>query len=183
MVPKKGSPTAEFGCPKRGWLSALNISALHHVGANVGVQHVAKHYTSRSCTGRSSTSSMKLEEATADSARGPIKGSRGQDHLAPLFSNEHLPRSELKLFGQADGLTTIVHENLRLALHRCSLDLGVYECYMPRLDRNAIVFCTRRELFPGRGAMIVSEQSLARDMAISPGNIRDNPAMRLPCSR
>src|SRR5262252_8334215 len=54
----------------RNFLQALQqrvMRALHQGGANISVQHVTKHYTARSCTGRSS--SMKLDEATADSAR------------------------------------------------------------------------------------------------------------------
>src|ERR1017187_8912902 len=42
---------------------------LHDVGTSVGIQHVARHYGFRSCTGRSSIPSMKSAEATGASAR------------------------------------------------------------------------------------------------------------------
>ena len=43
--------------------------SLHDVGTCVGVEHEARHYGSRSCTGRSSTSFMKSADATAPFAR------------------------------------------------------------------------------------------------------------------
>jgi hypothetical protein len=47
----------------------MSVRALHDVGTGVRIQHVARHYRSRSCTRRSSTSSMKFADATGPSAR------------------------------------------------------------------------------------------------------------------
>src|SRR5262249_2042582 len=51
---------------------------LHDVGTRVRVEHVAGHQGSRSCTGRSSTSSMNASEATGPLSRyGPHSAGRG----------------------------------------------------------------------------------------------------------
>jgi len=106
----------------RNLLQALQnciIRAFHDVGTRVRVQHIARHYGSRSCTGRSSIPSMKFAEATDPSARCDVRITwpRGQYNFAPLFPYEYLVRRELKLLGQADGLTPVTHEDLCLALH------------------------------------------------------------------
>src|SRR5579859_6014027 len=45
------------------------VGALHDIRADVCVEHVPQHYRSRSCTGRSSTASIKSADATGASAR------------------------------------------------------------------------------------------------------------------
>src|SRR5580692_12348587 len=62
---------------------------------------------------------MKDEESdwTLGQVGRPVGGTGRQDHVATFLADEYFLSVELKVFGQANSLATVIHEDFRFAMH------------------------------------------------------------------